>query len=211
MTQVRCASRCIVNDYRAARPDSGGFTLIEILVALALLALTAVLVWQATAALVDGEVRLSGEAKRWRTLDLAFARLEADLRQAQPRPVRTPSGLEPAWIAAIEADGTSAIVFSRAGPEFDADPGAAGQRIGYRIRDQGLEVVYWPTLDRSSNASVAYRLVDGVASFRVELLASGGQWISAWPRSGDADLPRAVRVLMTLQSGEILERWFSLR
>lgn len=210
MTPVRRDRERHEARYRGCRGNAG-FTLIEILVALALLALTAVLVWQATAALVDGEVRLSGEAQRWRTLDLAFARLESDLRQAQPRAVRTPSGLESAWIAAVEPGGTSAIAFSRAGPEFDAEPGAAGQRIGYRVRDQALEVVYWPTLDRSGNESVAYRLVDGVSGFRVEHLASAGQWITAWPRAGESVLPRAVRVLLTLEGGEVIERWFALQ
>jgi general secretion pathway protein J len=188
-----------------------GFTLIEVLVALALLALTAVLAWQATAALVDGEVRLSDEAKRWRTLDLAFARLEADLRQAQPRAVKTPSGTEPAWIAATEANGASAIVFTRAGPEFDVEPGAPGQRIGYRVRGEALEVVYWPSLDRARDESTAYRLVDGVAGFRVDHLASTGQWMGGWPRFGESSLPRAVRVLLTLASGETIERWFALQ
>lgn len=195
----------------ALRRTRAGFTLIEVLVALALLALTAVLAWRATAALVDGEVRLSGEERRWRTLDLAFARLEADLRQAQPRSVRTPAGREAAWIAATETGGTSAIVFSRAGPEFDADPGAAGQRIGYRLREAALEVVYWPALDRSRDESIAYRLVDGVAGFRVEHLASGGSWTVGWPRFGEPELPRAVRVILTLESGEIIERLFALQ
>src|SRR5688500_3706970 len=58
----QCAMKASMPTRRAAH----GFTLIEILVALAILALTAVLAWQATAALVDGEVRLSGEATRWR-------------------------------------------------------------------------------------------------------------------------------------------------
>ncbi len=188
-----------------------GFTLIEVLVALSLLALTALLAWRATAALVDGEVRLSDEARRWRTLDLAFARLEADFRQAEPRAIRTSKGSEPAWLAATEVNGASAIVFSRAGPEFAAEPGAAGQRIGYRVRNAALEVVYWPALDRVSEDSVAYSLVDGVAGFRVEHLASGGQWLAEWPRFGESELPRAVRVLLVLDTGETIERWFALR
>ena len=195
----------------ALQRSRAGFTLIEVLVALALLGLTAVLAWQATAALVDGELRLSDETRRWRTLDLAFARLEADLRQAQPRSVRTHAGSEAAWIATIEPGGTSGIVFSRAGPEFHAEPGAAGQRIGYRVREAALEVVYWPTLDRSRDESTAYRLVEGVAGFRVDHLASGGQWIAAWPRFGEPELPRAVRVTLLLASCETIERWFALR
>jgi general secretion pathway protein J len=193
------------------RLRAGGFTLIEVLVALAILALTAVLAWQATAALVDGELRLSSEATRWRALDQAFARLEADLRQAQPRAVRTPAGSEAAWIGATEAHGGSAIVFSRAGPEFESEPGAAGQRIAYRLRDGALEVVYWPTLDRPRDDSTAYRLIDDIAGFRVDHFASTGEWVSAWPRFGEATLPRAVRVMLTLASGETIERLFALQ
>lgn len=188
-----------------------GFTLIEVLVAITLLAITAVLAWQATSALVDGELRLTDESRRWRALDLAFARLEADLRQAQPRAIKTPAGPEPAWLGTVEATGASAIVFSRAGPEFDAEPGAAGQRIGYRIRGTALEVVYWPALDRARDESTAYPLIDGVARFRIDHLASTGQWLDSWPRFGEAALPRAIRVLLTLANGETIERWFALQ
>jgi len=195
----------------SGREHDRGFTLIEILVALAILALTAVLAWQATAALVDGEVRLSSEASRWRTLDQVFSRLEADLRQAQPRAVRTVGGVEAPWIAATEAHGASAIVFSRAGPEFDNEPGSAGQRIAYRLREGALEVVYWPTLDRSRDDSTVYRLVDDVAGFRVEHFVSTGQWVAAWPRFGEPPLPRAVRVVLTMANGDMLERLFTLQ
>jgi type II secretion system protein J len=133
------------------------------------------------------------------------------LRQAQPRAVRTSTGVEAPWIGATEAHGGSAIVFTRAGPEFDNEPGSAGQRIAYRVREGALEVVYWPTLDRSRDESTVYRLVDGVAGFRVEHYASTGQWMTAWPRFGEAPLPRAVRVLLTLTSGETLDRLFTLQ
>ena len=188
-----------------------GFTLIEVLVAIALLALTAVLAWRATAALVDGELKLSDEASKWRTLDTTFARLEADVRQALPRAVRTRAGVEPAWLAAVEANGSSAVVFTRAGPEFDADPGAAGQRIAYRVRDASLEVVYWPSLDRADERSTTYRLLDNVAAFRVDQLGTAGAWLAGWPRFGESDLPRAVRVVLTLASGETIERLFALQ
>jgi general secretion pathway protein J len=172
-----------------------GFTFIEILVALALMAIVAALAWRATASMVDGETRLVYESRRWRTLDNAFARL-----------------VEPAWLAAVEQNGATALVFTRAGPEFALEPGMAGQRIGYRLRDRTLEVLYWPALDRSADVAPAvYRLVDDVTSFRVEHLSDAGRWLAAWPQSRESDLPRAIRVGITLASGEAIERWFALR
>lgn len=189
-----------------------GFTLVEVLVALAILAITAALAYRGTAALVDGEVRLTSEATRWRTLDAVFTRLEADLRQAQPRPVRVGTAREPAWLAATEVHGSSAIVFSRAGPEFDADPGAAGQRVGYRLRDGALEVVYWPGLDRAQGTrETAWTLVRGVTRLRIEHLDADGGWRDTWPRFGEPEIPRAVRILLVLDSGEAVERWIALR
>lgn len=191
-----------------------GFTLVEILVALGLLALTAVLAYRATAALVDGESRLAAEASRWRTLDAALSRLEGDMRQALPRAVRAGDATEPAWLAARESNGATAMVFSRAGPEFTAEPGIAGQRIGYRLRGVALEVVYWPALDRvraGEDGLRAWPLIDGVAGFRVEHLGEGGAWFAAWPQPGEPALPRALRVHLTLASGEAIERWFALR
>lgn len=193
---------------------SGGFTLVEILVALALLALVAVLAYRGVAALVDGEARLADEARRWRTLDAALARMEADVRQALPRAVRAGATTEPAWIAAVEAHGGSAIAFSRAGSEFDAEPGRAGQRIGYRLRDGALQVVYWPSLDRAQPGEAGARtwtLAEGIAGLRIEHLGERGPWVPAWPQTDEPALPRAVRVQLTLASGESIERWFALR
>lgn len=191
-----------------------GFTLVEILVALALLGLVAALAYRGIAALVDGETRLTAEARRWRTLDAALARLEADLRQAVPRAARAGEAKEPAWLADVERNGSSALVFSRAGPEFDPDPGVAGQRIGYRLRDGTLQVVYWPALDRASGGdgeAQAWPLVEGVAVLRIDHLGEKTAWRAAWPQPDEPPLPRAVRVHLTLASGETIERWFALR
>ena len=59
-----------------------GFTLLELLVALAIFSLLSVLGYRAVAALTASESQLSAEAQRWQALDALFARLEGDFRQA---------------------------------------------------------------------------------------------------------------------------------
>ena len=196
-----------------AASRSTGFTLIEVLLALAIFGVISVLAYRATAALTDGEARLSAEAQRWRYLEALFTRFEADIRLAVPRDSRAGARTEPAWLA-LQADaaGNAALVFSRAGAEFADEPGIAGQRIGYRLRQHAVEIAYWPQLDNAAGSQPAvYTLVDGVTAFRIAYLSRAGAWRDSWPLQGEATLPRAVRVDLKLDSGEEIERWFALR
>ena len=189
-----------------------GFTLIELMIALAILALVATLAYRGLSALAASEARLAEESRRWRALDQLFSRLEADLREALPRAARTGDGDEPAWLGTLATDGSAELRFSRAGPEFTAEPGSAGQRIGYRLRATTVEVVYWPRFDQPSLASArAYALATDVAQFRVDYLDARGEWSERWPLPGEAALPRAVRVALRLADGAVIERLLVLR
>jgi general secretion pathway protein J len=189
-----------------------GFTLLELLIAIAIVALLALMGYRALAALSQSESRLATEATRWRALDLFFARLEGDLREAVPRDARNGSAREPAWLAMVDAAGNGTLAFSRAGPEFALDPGSAGQRLGYRLRNGTVEVLYWSSYDRPvGKEPSAYPLLSGVARFRLAYLTATGRWIDTWPLAGGSDLPRATRVGLTLDSGEEIERWLVLR
>jgi general secretion pathway protein J len=191
---------------------TGGFTLLELLVALAILALLSVLGYRAVASLTDSEVRLSAETTRWRSLDAFFMRLEADLRQAQPRTARVAMGIEPAWLGDADFDGNADLRFSRSGPEFTPDPGNVGQRLGYRMRNGAVEVLYWPYLDIAPGSSPEpYVLAEGISRFRVDYLDSRGAWRERWPIAGEPPLPRAVRVELTLAEGATVERWLALQ
>ena len=194
-----------------SRKRTRGFTLVEALLALAIFGVIAVLAYRATSSLADGEARLSAEAQRWRALEALFTRIEADVRQAIPRSVRAGAAREPAWLGTV-ADGNSALVFTRAGSEFVAEPGPAGQRVGYRLRDGTLELAYWPALDYPDGVKpIVYPLVSGIAGFQLEYLTHRGAWRERWPLLGEDDLPRAVRLTLTLDDGARIDRWFTLR
>jgi general secretion pathway protein J len=189
-----------------------GFTLVEVMIALAILALVAALGYRALASLTDAETQLTAEAKRWRELDAFFARLEADMRAALPRDVRYGGGVEPAWLGLVDDAGNAELRLARSGPEAAAEPGSAGQRIGYRVRGGTLEVLYWPRLDQPGSVSPhAYALAGGVRRFRLAHLDARGNWQERWPLPGESPVPRGVRVVVTLGEGEEIERWLALR
>lgn len=198
---------------RMRRDTARGFTLIEILVALSILAVVALLAYRATAAMTDGEARLAAESEHWRTLDRFFARIESDMRVAVPRGSRHGGAVEPAWWAqAADSAGNTALAFTRAGPDFAVEPGIAGQRIGYRLTDDRIEVVYWPQLDNVDDArATAYPLVAGVRRFRVSQIGAGKTWLPRWPVGGDTGVPRAVHVELDLADGTAIDRVIVLR
>jgi general secretion pathway protein J len=189
-----------------------GFTLIEVLIALAILALVSTLAYRAVASLTESEARLAAEGVYWRNLDAFFARLEADARAAVGRDARTGARTEPAWVGSVSDGGDAELRFSRAGPEFTVESGSGGQRIGYRLRDGAVEVMYWPYLDQPATvAPQPYALVSGVTRFRVSYLDAQGLWRDRWPVLGEAAIPRALKVNVSLADGQAIERWLALR
>ena len=190
-----------------------GFTLVEALVAIAILALVALLAWRATAAMTDGEARLSAESVRWRQLDALLTRMEGDMREAIPRSVRHGTQTEAAWSAVPDdAEGDTSLVFTRAGPEAIDEPGSGGQRVGYRRRGGRIEVLYWPRLDNgTATEPTTYALADGIARFSVLQLTPDDRWSDRWPLFGAGAIPRGVRIEIALADGSVIERWFALQ
>jgi general secretion pathway protein J len=196
----------------AAHPQRA-FTLIEVLVAIVILGVVALLAYRATAAMTDSEAHLTQESDRWRSLDMLLARLESDMRQAIPRSARMGTRTESSWLA-LPADsfGNTVLAFTRAGPEFAVEPGIAGQRIGYRLRDGAIEALYWPQLDNVPGAvPAAYVLARGIDRFRVVELSSRNVWSPQWPLPGETNVPRAVRIEIGLADGTTIDRLIALR
>ena len=197
----------------SALPSAHGFTLMEALVAVAILAIVALIAWRATAAMTDSEARLASESARWQHLDALLTRMEADMREAIPRPVRHGGVVEPAWYASLaDSAGNTALAFTRAGPAGVDEPGSGGQRVGYRLRNGRIEVLYWPRLDNPATQDpAAYALVDSIAGFRLQVLGTDARWLDQWPPPGVDGIPRGVRIDIELANGSVIERWLSLQ
>jgi general secretion pathway protein J len=89
-----------------------------------------------------------------------FTRFKRDVELASPRPVRSVTGLAPAWRAA-DARQRPRLEFSRFASAEGVD---TARRIGYRLNEkQEIELWLWPGLDVAPDISPArYPVLAGV-------------------------------------------------
>lgn len=198
------------------RTHDSGFTLIELLVALFVFAILAVTAYRGLNAVTETRTHLDHETRKWQSLERFFARLDGETAQVLPRPVRTASGAEvPAWIGTASATGSvedAQLAFTRHGG-FDATGmPLPPQRIGYRLRDDKLEMLRWNVLDSAPFSVPSVDVVlEGVSEFKLRYLNSRFAWEPQWPpKTGESTLPKALQVELLLKSGEKLTRIFSL-
>lgn len=171
----------------SARRGQAGFTLVEMLVSLALFAIIAsvatMLTFTATRAAAATGTRLATVS----AANAAAGLLAADLAQAAARPVLADDGtLVPAFVTT-----ESGIVLTRRG--LRVAPGLA--RVAWGIAPAGLVRQTWPSLD-GARPGPATLLLPGVSGARFRVLTERG-WTDAWvPATPDA-LPRAVEATLS--------------
>jgi general secretion pathway protein J len=194
-----------------------GFTLIELLVALFVFAILAITAYRGLNAVTQTRAHIDQETRKWQALERFFARLDGETAQVLERPVRTANGAEaPAWVGAPLATSSLEevqLAFTRNGG-FDADGSPLPpQRIGYRLRQDKLELLRWTALDSAPyNVPTVDTLLEGVSEFNLRYLTSQMTWEKQWPPVvANAPLPKGVEVELVLKSGEKLTRFFSLQ
>ena len=188
-----------------------GFTLIEVMTALLVLSLLALMSYRGLGAVLDAREHVKLETEKWRRVAAFFSRFERDVELAAPRTVRTATGLAPAWRGAPAATAEARLEFSRFASVEGVD---TARRIGYRLNEnQEIELWLWPGLDPAPDTRPArYPVLAGVKVFELQYLDRALAWVDAWPTSPtDLPIPRAVRLRIVLASNEEIVRIFMLQ
>lgn len=167
-----------------------GFTLIELMSALVILSLLALMSFRGLAAVLDARDQVRQETEKWRALSAFFSRLQRDVQLSAPRPVRADS---------------RRFEFTR----LAADGKDAPRRVAYVMNESSeIELWLWSALDAQPARHV---VLPAVAQFELQYLDRTLAWRDEWPRSEAEPLPLALRLRIVLASGEELARVFSLR
>jgi len=188
-----------------------GFTLIEVLSALVVLALLALMSYRGLSAVLDAREHVRQESEKWRHVAAFFVRFARDVELASPRAVRFAAGTAPAWRGQARVTSEARLEFSRFASTEGVD---TTRRIGYRLNEkQEIELWVWPGLDVAPDTVPArYPVLAGVKAFDLHYLDPALAWVDAWPGSpADPPIPRAVRLRIVLVSDEEIVRVFALQ
>jgi general secretion pathway protein J len=210
-----------------------GFTLIEMLIAIAIFGIMAGFGYRVLDTVLVTRDRVGEEYRRWRDVARVVGALERDLEAIRLRPVRDAADRVAPPLVGIERParaGEAAIAFTREGDRDEWGNLSAPRRTGYRLSNATLERLTWQGLDaapRSEPSAVA--MLSGVKALQVRYRNAAGQWLPAWPGQtapppaaeprapGDAPvavaagaLPAAVEVTIELATGERILRLIPL-
>ncbi len=150
-----------------------GFTLIEVLIAMAITALVATLAYSSLSTAILGVESTRAVATRTYEINRALMILSRDLRQFVPRPIRDEFGdVEPAMMGGRLA--RFPLSFTRAG--WHNPNGLLRsqlQRVAYRLEDAVLWRDSWAVLDRAGDSEPqSVILLEDVEYFDLLFLAS---------------------------------------
>lgn len=197
-----------------ARPAEPGFTLLEMIVCLAVMSLIAMagsglLLSTLAASRQSAAVNQYGSA-----LQAAHALLRDDFRQLVARPVAAPEGLDPptvfeGWPGAREGP---LARFTRTGWVNPAglEPRGNIQRVEYLIAPEGLVRRAWARTDATRTTPYADQvLLTGFESLELRYL-QGTVWRDTWySGEGTTDLlPDAIEILVRFSEDDVLRARF---
>ncbi len=205
---------------------STGFTLIEVLIALAIFALMAVISYRALSEVLLSRDQLLADSAALRDKALFFARFENDMLALIDRPIaKSATTSDPAFAYTGTAvnvlqDADVSLRFTRSGYAGTDGVAAAPQRVGYRVRNDALEWVGYAHLETvafgAGSLPDAYPILNDVASFKLRLMDRAGLWRDRWPVAATgstvvASFPVAIEATLTMKNGEAITRMFTLR
>ena len=195
-----------------------GFTLIEILVALAIFGLLSIGAYSVLDAGMRSKQQTESRLDSLAVLQRAVQTIEKDLQMLSLRRVRDDLGDQiPLLRGESEVSGQASFIeFTRANWRNPAGlPRSNLQHIHYRFEQQKLIRTHSIFLDQASNsAKVERTLLEDVNAMHISFLDASDQWQSSWSMfsasSKSSKLPKAVKISFELETFGLIERLIAI-
>ena len=178
--------------------NNAGFTLIEVLVALAITALIAVMAYsyfdQAIRALDSGQA----QGEKLDALTTLLSVISRDMNEIAIRGVSDGNGGPEPPLLGGKSEKVP-LTFTKRGWQNPAGmPRSDLQRVSYYVEEEKLMRLYWPVLDKTADAEpVRTELIGGVKELKLRFLdpnplstnGLGGEWVDNWSSAASVVLP----------------------
>ena len=188
-----------------------GFTLLELLIAIAIFALLGLGTYRMLDSVLQTDKVTRAHELQLRELVRAIAALECDVLQVQARPVRDPFGDVRAALLGDDLENPS-LELTRSGWRNPlGQPRADLQRVRWQLSGEQWQRQYWTVLDQAQDSQPQVQNAhEGVTALQLRYLDEQGAWQTNWPPQGSNQaealtaLPQAVElVLQHRRYGEI--------
>jgi general secretion pathway protein J len=193
----------------------GGFTLLEILVALAIFALVSVIAYSGLDSVASTKSALDKEIRFWRELGLVFDRMEADFLQSVPHPLRdAPEVLLPPLRGGnVVSNGENVGFFVET---IRQDENRAQVRVRY-LCEQGRLTLRVSTVNLFGAAKrdgtawgIDTLLLQAIERCETAFLGNTNVWLGEWPGDQALVRPQAIRIRLVLAGRGTFERLFHM-
>lgn len=201
---------------------ANGFTLLEMLVAVAVFAVVATLAYGGLLTISRQKIGIDDTQTRLAEVRLAVSLLERDITQLRARPVREAfqGDLLPAFRGGVS--GLTALEFTRGGWRNPAGlPRASLQRVAWAVEGDELVRYRWPVLDQAQDTQPIRTVVlEGLLGLSLRFIDSQGEPQDQWPPISGADsqladpltsLPFGVEITLDLEPEGRMRRLIAVR
>jgi general secretion pathway protein J len=196
-----------------------GFTLIELMVAIAIFSFLATAMYTGIRQIVAEREILQERNDALNQLQRAVRYLNTDFSQLTPRDVRDELGRDRAAALSSDPSQDFALQLSRDGWRNPAQAlRGSVQRVQYRLEDEILIREHWPVMDHLLGAEAReIELLTNVEKFEIAYLDESLDWQIDWPpaaataeTTSTTRLPKAIRYRLTLKDFGEIERLVEL-
>lgn len=196
---------------------STGFTLLELLVALAIFSILAAMAYSGLNAVLNAREQTTQQADELAKLQMAIHFISRDIQQFVNRPIRNEFGdLQPALLGKIDQ-----LAFTHAGWRNPTQQKRSQLRyVQYFVENKQLWYQYWSVLDRAQDSKpYQVKLLDGIEQMQLAFLDEANKWQTSWtisPQGATQDSrlnlvpPRAVKLTLETERWGEVQRLFAL-
>ncbi len=187
-----------------------GFTLIEVIIAMAIFAIVAGLAYSGLQSIINSKIRTEASLNRLQQLQMTMLTLTTDFQQLSNRNGHDALGGQLLKLTTLDSD--HIVDFTRNGWRNPANQVRSTlQRVAYLLDEDKLVRIYWPHVDRADDdRRVERTLINNIEELKLRFLNQKNEWKNDWPSatsmasSNQTDPPIAIEITLIMGDwGEI--------